>query len=274
MTTMDIIIIFLMNTFSFLVMGITGFGATVLAQPTNISVLGLNIAIPFSTLITFPCQLYLGFKTMKNVAWKQLLKIGIICVPGLFLGQYMATIMDPDISKTIIGIFVSVIALKGLYEVFVKTPKLIKKAQEEDPTKVITEIETEDGPLKKAFNYICLFLGGAMQGAYVIGGPLITVYVLSAIKDKTVFRNTMNWLWIILNCVLNFTSQLSKGMYAQEGLWLIVGIGAVAAFVGYFIGIKVHDKLSKQLFLKITYVMLLLTGANMLIQALGALGII
>ncbi|WP_317855884.1 sulfite exporter TauE/SafE family protein [Chakrabartyella piscis] len=273
-STTSYILVGLMNLFSFCVMGITGFGATVLSQPTNIALLGLSLAIPFSTLVTFPCQIYLGIKTVKNVAWKQLGKILLIATPGLVVGQQIAQYLDQNVSKVVIGTFITIIAIKGLIEVFIKNPKLIKAAQEKDPTRVIDDVETVDTTFGKVMRYVCLFFGGMMQGAYVIGGPLITVYVLSAIKDKTKFRNTMNWLWIFLNCVFNFSSQLSKGMYNQEGLWTAVAIGAVAAFIGYFIGIKVHDKLSKQFFLKVTYVMLFITGTTTFYAAIQALGVL
>lgn len=253
---MENILLICINLFSFFINGITGFGATVLAQPTNIDILTLKVAIPFSTLISFPCLIYLGIRRFKNVDWKELGKIVVICAPGVFLGQYLAQILDANVSKVVVGLFVSIIAIKGMIQVFFK--KSSKKSE---------ETENADTLLLKIFRYSCLVIGGMLQGAYIIGGPLITVYVLYAIKDKTVFRDTMNWFWIIVNVGFNFTSQFAQGMYEIPELWPITIIGAISAFVGYLIGVKVHDKLSKELFLKITYVMLLLTGGNMFIQA-------
>ena len=126
-----------------------------------------------------------------------------------------------------------------------------------------------DTASRKAFRYGCLILGGIVHGAFNIGGPLITVYTLEAVKEKEKFRNTMTWLWAILNTV-NAINQYRNGAWTPH-LWSALAVGAPLAAIGFFLGMAFLKKINREQFLRIVYIVLLIIGGDMLIRSLMAM---
>lgn len=252
----DFIWVGLMNMFSFFVQGCTGFGCTVIAAAVTNGILGVADGVPFGTLITIPTFVVLCALSYKAVSWKDLVKIVVICTPGLFIGQKLFQIMDKTTASICIGGVVTVIALMNIYKSIIK-PLVLHKEE---------NLDEEDTTVKKALRYLCLIVGGIVHGAFNIGGPLITVYTISAVKEKEYFRNTMTWFWLILNS-MNAFSQLSNGAWNPH-LAGALAVGLPMATVGFVLGILFLKKIDKVTFLRIVYCVLLFVGANMLITNL------
>ena len=108
---------------------------------------------------------------------------------------------------------------------------------------------------------IFLFLGGIMHKLYVSGGPFVVIYALHELKDKNKFRATLSLLWIILNSML-FTTQMMNGLFTNH-VWILFGIGAGATILSLVIGSFIAPKLSKSVFMKITCVLLLISGVTL-----------
>lgn len=254
----DYIFVGLMQIVGFFVQGCTGFGCTVIAAAVTNGLLGTSVGVPYGTLITLPFLSYLGLKTYNEVSWKDLLKIIILCAPGILVGNYLFYKISPVTAKIGIGAMVTAIAAMNIYKHIIK-PLVLKKVETE---------EAEDTVLKKTFRYGCLILGGIVHGAFNIGGPLITVYTIEAVKEKEKFRNTMNMVWIVLN-VWNAVNQYRNGAW-NPALWSALAVGAPMAAVGFILGMKFLKKINREQFLRIVYCVLLFIGANMLITNLKA----
>jgi uncharacterized membrane protein YfcA len=247
------ILVALMQIFGFFVQGCTGFGCTVIAAPVTNGILGTAVGVPYGTLITLPFLYFLGIKAWKEVSWKDLLKIVCLCAPGILIGNYLFYVVPGSVAKIAIGLMVTLIALMNIFKHIIN-PLVLKKPVDDD---------TPDTTGKKVFRYGCLILGGIVHGAFTIGGPLITVYTIEAVKDKQKFRNTMNMVWVILN-TWNAIAQLRNGAWnGKLGGSLLVGLPCAA--VGFFLGMAFLKKINKETFLRIVYCVLLFIGANMLI---------
>ncbi|MGL5232080.1 MAG: TSUP family transporter [Fusobacteriaceae bacterium] len=247
---MDFLIVGLMQVFGFFVQGTTGFGCTVIAAAVTNGILGTSVGVPYGTIITLPFLYYLGIKGRKEVSWKDLGKIVLGCAPGIFIGNMLFKTIDPRTAKIAIGAMIIVIATMNIHKHIVKP--LIMKAVEE---------EVADTAVRKIFRYGCLILGGIVHGAFTIGGPLMTVYTLEAIKDKKSFRNTMTWLWIILN-TWNAFSQYS-GVKDKPYLMGALAVGVPLAGIGFFFGMRFLEKINREQFLRMVYAVLLFVGVNM-----------
>lgn len=183
------VLVALMQVIGFFVQGCTGFGCTIIAAAVTNGLLGTEAGVPYGTLITLPFLYFLGIKAFREVSWKDLVRIVVLCLPGIFLGNYLFQAISPDIAKISIGAMVTLIALMNIYKSIVK-PKLFG----------VNDINNEqDSTAKKIFRYSCLILGGIVHGAFNIGGPLIKVYTIEAVQEKEKFRNTMNMVWVVLN---------------------------------------------------------------------------
>lgn len=245
------LIVGLMQIIGFFVEGTAGFGCTVIAAPVTNGILGPAVGVPYGTIIAIPLLYYLGIKGRKYTSWKDLGKIVVLCAPGIFLGQYLFYKISAQTAKISIGAIICLIAIMNIHKYIIK-PLIIKEENLE---------EIPDTMLRKIFRYGCLILGGVVHGAFTIGGPLITVYTLEAVKDKRKFRNTMTSLWCILN-VWNAFSQYRNGAFTPElGSALLVGFPL--AGIGFFFGMKFHEKINREQFLRIVYILLMLIGVNM-----------
>ncbi|MGL5935085.1 MAG: TSUP family transporter [Cetobacterium sp.] len=249
----DFLIVGLMQVVGFFVQGTTGFGCTVIAASVTNGVLGTAIGVPYGTIITLPFLYYLGIKGRKEVSWKDLAKIVAGCAPGILIGNMLFSSISPQTAKIGIGAMIIVIATMNIHKHIVK-PLIMKHIDEE---------ESQDTIGKTIFRYTCLFIGGIVHGAFTIGGPLITVYTLEAVKDKKKFRNTMTWLWAILN-VWNAYSQYNKVPFSDRSYLInALIIGLPLAGIGFFFGMRFLEKINRVQFLRIVYSVLMLIGVNM-----------
>lgn len=148
----------------------------------------------------------------------------------------MFYIIDPNVAKVGIGLAVTLIAAFKIYQNIV-SPLVLKKVKSGD------EVDTLP---KKVFRYSCLIIGGVVHGAFNIGGPLITVYTLEAVKDKIRFRNTMIALWATLD-ILNSINQFRNGAWTPY-LWSAVLVCVPFAAVGFILALSSWIKLIENSF--------------------------
>lgn len=240
----------------FFVEGAAGFGSTVISAPFATSILGIKAGVPFGTIMSVILIVPLALISRNNISWKDLGKIFLACLPGLFLGQYLFKVINPDIAKVGIGIAVTIIASFKIYQnIFI--PFVLKKVKNE---------EEKDTVAKKIFRFTCLIVGGAVHGAFNIGGPLITVYTLEAVKDKTKFRNTMMGLWAILDSMNTFNHYRNGTLTPL--VWSAVLACLPLAVVGFLLGIKYLNKIDREQFLRFVYVILFAVGLNTLVRSI------
>ena len=85
----NFVLVGLMQIVGFFVQGCTGFGCTVIAAAVTNGLLGTTEGVPYGTLITLPFLYFLGIKAFKEVSWKDLAKIIVLCMPGILVGNYL-----------------------------------------------------------------------------------------------------------------------------------------------------------------------------------------
>ena len=78
------------------------------------------------------------------------------------------------------------------------------------------------------------------------------------LKDKEEFRATVAMIWVTTGCYITGTQVMAGNFNSHVIALLIVGI--IPVFLGTFIGTKLLKKISQEVFMKITYVLLLLSG--------------
>ncbi len=256
--SMQALFLAIYQLFAFFVQGLTGFGSTVLAAPFHTGILGPASGTAFATLLCAPTLYFLAIKEIKNVSWKDLIKIVLVCTPGLLVGQWLLQAVDPAIAKLAIGVIVTFIALMNIYKTIIAPLVLKKEYNENEP----------DTLKKKIVRYVALGVGGIVHGAFTSGGPFITIYTLEAVKDKAKFRNTMTWVWVVLN-TMNSIKHYSAGYFNDE-MWSALIMALPFAFTGMFVGMKMLDKVEKITFLRAVYVLLLIIGLSSIQSNIGA----
>ncbi len=231
-----IIIIFLSN----IIQTITGFAGTVLAMPLSMKLEGSATAKPVLNLVALLVCVYIVLRHLKDIDWKHFLIILISVGAGFGVGY--AVDLIPMEGKILLYIYGGIVILMSILFFF---------------------IDFEKVNLPKWLMIVFLFLGGIMHKLYVSGGPFVVIYGLHELKDKNKFRATLSLLWIILNSML-FATQLINGSFSEH-VWILFGIGAGVTILSLVIGSFIAPKLSKNVFMKVTCVLLLISGVTLFI---------
>ena len=243
--------------FGYFVEGCTGFGGTAIASPVNAMVLGPTVSVPYGTLISLAPLYWQAIKGRHDISWKDLGRLLAVILPCILLGNYLGYIMSPNVAKLGIGASVTVIALMNIWKTIVR-PFVLHK-----PVDVDNVIDT---PARKALRYTALIVGGAVHGAFNCGGPLMTVYILSAVKDKVRFRNTMLAMWCVTNTI-NATRHALTGLWTPY-LWTAALTALPFCLFAFAMGRKFLYKINKEQFLRFVYVVLLVSGGSMFYNSL------
>ena len=116
----------------------------------------------------------------------------------------------------------------------------------------------------KAVSFLLLASAGVTHGMFVCGGPLLVSYMTGRVKDKDEFRATLSACWIVLNGIILF-DDVRSGLWNKD-LLLIFGFSVVLLFAAMFVGSILVKKMSREVFMKVTYVLLIISGIMLFIK--------
>ncbi len=228
-----------------LVQGVSGFAGSLVAMPPSIALFGPDSAKAMVTLLMFVTPLIMMLRNIRHVNWRVLGIIMIFMAVGVVVGNF-------------------------LYRIAPKEPLMIAYGAIVILIGVVKLIVGDRLTIKKPWNYIALFLAGLMQGAFTSGGPFLVLYAAEAMKDKDEFRATVSSVWVILNTYL-IISMFINGMYTSSGesrhLTIVALIALVPALAAVFIGEKLASKINNRVFLIIVYILLIVSGAILIANA-------
>ncbi len=228
------LIVFISN----IIQVITGFAGTMLAMPPTMLLIGVNEARATLNLFALLASIYIVASNFKSVDIKKLVQITFFMCIGMFFGNLMGGMLDLDLLLTIYGVF---LLFFGIYKIFSKKELNINK-------------------------FVAIFviiLSGIMHALFVSGGALLVIYAAQIFKDKNTFRATLSSVWIILNSWL-LIEHISSQYYTQQVIEY-AAFGIIALLGGLALGNILQKKVSKELFLKTTYVLLVVNGVSLLI---------
>lgn len=224
-----VVVVFLTN----IIQAITGFAGTVLAMPFSIQLVGKPYAKPVLNVIALLVCIIVVVRNFKKIDWKCLLEIivfmGIGMVAGFFLEKYLY-------SKWFLKIYGIIIVFIAIYYFFVDNP--IK--------------------LPKPIGWVIMFLAGIIHMIFVSGGPLLIIAAKNKIKDKETFRATLSMVWVILNSSILVTDAVG-GNFSLDQLWILL-IMIPTVVISILIGKFALKKMSNNLFMKLTCVLLFISG--------------
>lgn len=239
-------ILFLVTVFlTNIIQCITGFAGTVLAMPFSIRLIGLDAARSVLNLLGLLASVYVVVNCRKSIDIKEFGKMtGFMFIgmaAGIFLKKYFS--VNPSLLYKILGVTVIVFALMSAIKFYSKK---------------------EDKPLPEPVAVILLIVSGTVHGMFVCGGPLLVTYASGKIKDKDTFRGTLSLVWIILNGII-FATDIHAGYFTLPTVRLAAVSAAVLA-AALAAGVLICKKMSRSVFLQLTYVLMLISGISLLIK--------
>ena len=229
-TFLFVLLIALVN----IVQAITGFAGAPIAMPPSIALVGVSDAKAALTFIFWFASLFVTVRNFKEIDFKKLgVMLGFMIV-GVVAGMWMFSNLPMTYLMLAYGIVVILIGAK----------KLFFPSQKELP---------------KPARLGALLLSGLMQGMFTSGGPFLALYSTVEIKDKRIFRATVSTVWTVLNTYM-IASMYRKGMY-NAYTWKLIGLSVIPVIAAIFVGNYLNKKMKQETFLKLVYVLLIISGS-------------
>ena len=232
--TLFLVVLFASNA----IQAITGFAGTVLAMPASMLLIGTDEARVVLNMMALLSCLWLGIQHHRHIRWRELgIMIAFMAI-GMVAGITMYSLLPLAPLQKAYGLFIIVIAAKNLLHPSTSTPR--------------------QGTL------IAILIGaGVVHGLFVSGGALLVVYAAAVLKDKDEFRATVACVWVALNSVMGIQQVAAGAWTTHAALLTLVGIPPLIAAV--FIGNALQKRISQTAFLKLTYILLIVSGASILL---------
>ncbi len=221
------------------VYGLTGFGAAIVAIPLLAQFLPLRVAVPMMLLFDLVAGLLLGLKNHRSVDQRELLRL----VPCLLVGMVLGVVLLAQAPERWL------LAILGTFVVLYASWNLLRK-----PT---------TATVAPGWAVPAGLFGGAFTAMYGTGGPIYASYLARRVSDKNVLRASVaalifgaGWLRLVM-----FTA---SGFYAQQGLLMLAALLLPAAVLGYFIGSRLHARLSGPQAFKAVWLLVSAAGLGLL----------
>lgn len=236
-----LLVVFLTN----IIQGITGFAGTMLAMPPSVMLVGFDTAKPILNALGLLSGIYIVAANRKSVNKKNLKLIAVMSL-GMLAGFALRSVLAgrERVMYIMLGAVVILTAVSGIYKTFLK--------------------KGGGHSHGKAVSAVLLIAAGVTHGLFVCGGPLLVSYMTGKVSDKQEFRATLSACWIVLNGII-LTDDIRTGLW-NKNMLLLFCISAVILFAAMFIGSLLCKKMSRGLFMKITYILLIVSGALLFIK--------
>ena len=226
---------------AFTVQSLTGFGGPLIAMPLGISAVGLATAKPVVTLCAWLSAAIVALKNRKDIVLPELFKMTGTMLVFMLAGLWLFKNVQMNFLQVIYGIIVMCIGVKKLFF-------------------------PSDKPMPNWVSPLASSLAGVMQGLFVSGGSFLVIYAVGAIPEKQQFRATLSGVWALLNIFLLgsyfFDGSFTQSVISASLLSLIPLTAAVVC------GSLLAGKLNQKVFLKVAYILLIVSGAVLLITNL------
>ncbi len=228
------VLFILIQAFANFVQAVTGFGGGPISMPPSMALVGVSEAKAAVTCILWLTCIVISVREIKHIDFKHLGIILACMIPGVVVGMWLFSTLPLTVLMLIYGIIV----------VFIGAWKLFFPGARELPRSV---------------RIAALILSGLMQGMFTSGGPFLVIYAVSAIEDKDRFRATISTVWALINTYM-VGRMIFSGMYSN-GEYMLVVYSIIPVAIAIYIGKKTADRLDRELFLKVIYALLMVSGA-------------
>jgi uncharacterized protein len=219
-----------------------GFGGGLIAIPLLSIFMGVSDAVTLVLISQF-CMGLLIFKVHKQVNMPAVLPIAGTLVLGTILGTVVLSMLNPDYLRLILAALIVTFLIKTYF---------------------FTSWEIGKKHRLVAGNLAGL-VGGLFQGLTGTGGPVLTMYLSTVIKQKAELRASLIALFFITSIVRVGTS-IPQGLFTPQ---LLKTAAIVLPFflIAIAVGQRVQHKLSENFYRHMISALLFVSAVTLVIKA-------
>lgn len=229
---------------AFVVRGMSGFGAGLVATPLLSFVMPVHVVVPMSGLLVFFLFVFLFMRDWREVVWRELKLLALPTLLGVVAGMFLFTSLDNRWLLTLLGGFLLIYATYMLLVHAFRMPEFRCS-------------ERWAFPLGLGGSFIDTLFGGG-------GGTLVVIYMHARGISGMPFRATIAVLWFI-EMVARIGGYTWAGYYTTSTL-ILVGLMLPMMAAGTWVGERIGNRISQKTFSRMLAVLLLVSGAAMLLR--------
>lgn len=225
-----------------MIQGTTSFGFSLVALPLLGIFLPLTVIVPLLVVFSILMNSMILFEVRKDINIKSISLLIISAFVGLPIGTNILMVVDDQLLKMVVGIFITILALLMFFGVKfkVKNEKLA---------------------------YIPVGLcSGILNGSVSLSGPPVILFLTNLGVGKAQFRATLTAFFWILNIATIVTFAI-KGVFTFEVVKL-TGILVPSLVIGVLIGIRLARKIKDEQFRKMTIILIFVMGIVSIISSM------
>jgi uncharacterized membrane protein YfcA len=230
----------LILTIAYTFRGVTGFGSGLIAIPLLVLFLPIAVVVPMMVLLDFIASVSHSIKHREVARWETIYPLLPFTVIGVLVALFIFKTVDTNLLVTSLGIF---ILLFALYSLFYPKPK-------------------HQG--SKLWAIPAGSLGGLVGTLFGTGGPLYVIYLQFRQLDKSTFRATVASIFM-LDGGIRVVGFIASGFFIHETL-LLAALGLPIMGLAMYLGGHIHTSISQNTFHRAVGVLLLGSGAALLLK--------
>lgn len=230
---------------AYVIRGMSGFGAGLIAAPMLAFVLPIHVLVPMAGLLVFILFIFITIRDRASVIWRELRLLAPPTVAGVVVGMILFHSLDNRLLVIMLGGFLILYATYMLVTHVFRLPQFRCSERWALPL----------GFLGSFFD--TLFGGG--------GGTLVVIYMQARGLGRMEFRATVAMLWFI-EMIARITGYGIAGYYTREVL-IMVAVLLPVMWAGTWVGERLGNRVSPDTFSRILASVLMLSGASLFWKA-------
>ena len=229
---------------AYIVRGMSGFGAGLIASPLLAFVLPVHVVIPVQGLLAFVLFVFLTIRDRDRVIWRELRLLALPTLAGVAAGLYLFRALENHLLVVMLGSF---LLLYASYMFAVHAFGL-------PPFQCS---ERWAFPLGFAGAFADTLFGGG-------GGTLVVIYMHGRGVGRTEFRATLAMLWF-MEMIARIGGYALGGYYTRQVL-ILVALLLPITWAATWVGERLGNRVSQETFSRILAGVLMLSGLTLLLK--------
>lgn len=226
----------------YVVLGVSGFGSALTIVPLLALQWPLFTVVPIVLLLDVPAALLLARLNASRIRWRELALLAPGLVAGAALGAWLSQWTAQPWALALLGAYVIVVALRGLFAVV-----------------AAANANPRWAPLAGG-------AAGVVESLFGTAGPLLVAWLSRRFPDGNDLRaNLPPALAATTGCAL--AGMGVSGQLAQPLVWGALPLFLVAALAATSAGHRLAERLSARLASRLIFALLALAGTAMLVRA-------
>jgi len=227
-----------------LIFGLTGFGSALITIPLASHFVPLPFALALFALADLVSAFSVGLESPRNAVRGEWTRLVPMILVGTALGVTALVNLPRAVGVLLLGVFVLSFALYS--SVRRASPRVISAH----------------------WAWLAGFAGGITSSLFGAGGPPYVIYLSQRGLTKEQFRATLGFA-TMTSISLRVLAFFVTGLLLDLRVWIAAAVAVPAAFAGIMVSRRVFHRISRDMLLRAVTVMLLASGASLIVRALG-----